>query len=127
MGFKWVCRCCSKTRYLYASDLYLGKKGKTGLGLGETFALDLCKKLENAQCMLYFDNIFNSPALVEKVFDRGIYCLSAVRSDRKNKTIMKKDNDTKRGDIDFQYANDVVAVKWFDNRKVIIVGTCLEK
>ena len=77
--------------------------------------------------MLYFDNIFNSPALVEKVFDRGIYCLSAVRSDRKNKTIMKKDNDTKRGDIDFQYANDVVAVKWFDNRKVIIVGTCLEK
>ena len=77
--------------------------------------------------MLYFDNIFNFPALVEKLFDRGIYCLSTVRNDRKNKTIMKKDKDIKRGDIDFQYANHEVAVKWFDNRKVMIVGKCLDK
>ena len=68
-----------------------------------------------------------SLALAEKVFDRGMYCLSTVRRDRKNKTIMKKDNDIKRSDIDFQYANNVVAVKWLDNRKVIIVGTSLEK
>ena len=33
----------------------------------------------------------------------------------------------KRGDIDFQYANNVIAVKWFDNRGVIMVGTCLEE
>ena len=33
----------------------------------------------------------------------------------------------KRGDIDFQYANNVVAVKWFDNRGVTMVVTCLEK
>ena len=39
---------------------------------------------------------------------------------------MKKDKDMKRGDIDFQYANNVVAVKWFDNRGVT-VGTCLEE
>ena len=38
---------------------------------------------------------------------------------------MKKDKDMKRGDIDFQYANDVVAVKWFDNRRVTMVGACL--
>ena len=31
-------------------------------------------------------------------------------------TIMKKDKDMKRGDIDFQYANNVIAVKWFNNR-----------
>ena len=40
---------------------------------------------------------------------------------------MKKDKDMKRCDIDFQYANNVVAVKWFDNRGVTMVGTCLEK
>ena len=38
---------------------------------------------------------------------------------------MKKDKDMKRGDTDFQYANDVVPVKWFDNRKVTMVGACL--
>ena len=39
---------------------------------------------------------------------------------------MKKDKDMKRGDMDFQYAN-VVAVKWFDNRGVTLVDTCLEE
>ena len=40
---------------------------------------------------------------------------------------MKKDIDIKRGDIDFQYGNNVVVVKWFDNRGVTMVGTCLEE
>ena len=40
---------------------------------------------------------------------------------------MKKDKNMKRGDVDFQYANNVVAVKWFDNRGVTMVGTCLEE
>ena len=50
--------------------------------------------------MLYFDNFFNSPTLVEKLFSRGIYCLGTVQSDWKNMSIMKKDND-KGNDIDF--------------------------
>ena len=33
----------------------------------------------------------------------------------------------KRGDIDFQYANNVAIVKWFDNGGVKMVGTCLEE
>ena len=33
----------------------------------------------------------------------------------------------KIGNIDFQYANNRVAVKWFDNREVTMVGTCLEE
>ena len=40
---------------------------------------------------------------------------------------MKKDKDMKRSDIDSQYANNVVAVKQFDNRGVTKVGTCLEE
>ena len=60
------------------------------------------KKLENMHCMLYFDNFFNYPTLVEELFDRRIYCLGTVRSDQKNMAIMKKDKDMKRGDIDFQ-------------------------
>ena len=71
-GFKWWCRCCNKTGYLYESDLYLGKKEKTELGLRETVVLDLSKKLENTRCMLYFGNFFNSPTLVEKLFDSAL-------------------------------------------------------
>ena len=51
---------------------------KTKLGLGETAVLDLSKKLENTHCMLYFENFFNSPTLVEELFDRGMYCLGTV-------------------------------------------------
>ena len=61
-GFKWWCRCCSKTGYLYEFDLYLGKKEKAELRLGETVVLNLSK---NTHCMLYFDNFFKSPTLVE--------------------------------------------------------------
>ena len=39
---------------------------------------------------------------------------------------MKKDKDMKRVDIDFYYATNVVAVKWFDNRRMN-VGACLEE
>ena len=40
-GFKWWCRCYSKAEYLYEFDLYLGKKEKKKLGLGEIVASDL--------------------------------------------------------------------------------------
>ena len=33
----------------------------------------------------------------------------------------------KRGDINFSYANNMVAAKWFDNRRVTMFGICLEK
>ena len=39
----------------------------------------------------------------------------------------KKNKDLKGGDIDFQYANNVVAVKWLDKRGVTMVGACLEE
>ena len=112
---------------MYEFDFYLGKKVKTELRLRNTVVLDLSKKLKNALCMLYFDNIFNFLTLLEKLFDRVIYCLGTVRNDRQNIAIMKQDKDMKRYDINFQYANNVVAVKWFDNRGATMVCTCLEK
>ena len=78
----------------------LAKSKKAEIGLGETVALAFSKKLQNIHCMLDFDNFFNSPTLVEKLFNRGIYCLGTVQSDWKNMAIMKKDKD-KGNDIDF--------------------------
>ena len=61
-----------------------------------------------------------------KLFDRGIYCIGTVRIDRKNMAVMKKYNTMKWGDTDFQYADNIVAVNWYDNRGFTLVGTCLE-
>ena len=61
-----------------------------------------------------------------KLFDKEIYCIGTVRTDRKNMAVMKKDNVMKRGDIDFQCADNIVPVKWYDNCGVALVGTCLE-
>ena len=58
-GFKWWCRCSSTTGYLYEFNLYLGKKEKTEIGLGESAVLNLSQKLEGSYCTLYFDNFFN--------------------------------------------------------------------
>ena len=46
-----------------------------------------------------------------KLFHKGIYCISTVRADTKKLAVMKKDNAMKRGDIDFQYTDNIVAVK----------------
>ena len=125
-GFKWWCRCSSTTGYLYEFNLYLGKKEKTEIGLGESVVLNLSQKLEGSYCTLYFDNFFNSPLLVNKLYEKGLYCVGTVRKDRRNMAVMPNDSNMKRGDIEFQFSENIAAVKWFDNRGVTLVGTALE-
>ena len=69
-GFKfWFC-CSSKSGYLYQMDIYLGRKQtpEFNLGLGEEVVLQLMKDLERSFCTVYFDNFFDSPKLIEKLF-----------------------------------------------------------
>ena len=68
-----------------------------------------CLTLKGNVCFILI--FFNSPTLVEKLFYSRIYCLGRVGSDQGNMAIMEKDKDIKRGDINFQYANNVVALK----------------
>ena len=39
---------------------------------------------------------------------------------------MKKDKYMKKGDIKFEHIDNIVVVKWFHNRGVIVLGTCVE-
>ena len=39
---------------------------------------------------------------------------------------MPNDSNMKRGDIEFQFSENIAALKWFDNFGVILVGTALE-
>ena len=80
MGFQILVCCSSKSGYLYQMDIYLGRKQtpEFNLGLGEEVVLQLTKDLERSFCTVYFDNVFNSPKLTEKLFQKGIYGFGIV-------------------------------------------------
>ena len=98
-SFKFWCRCSSKSGYLYQIDIYLERKQtpEFNLGLGEEVVLQLTKDLERSFCTAYFDNFFNSPKLIEKLFQKDIYGIGTVRANRKQMPKMIDDKQMKRG------------------------------
>ena len=58
--------------------MYLGKKGNTEFGLGESDVLSLCECLKDTNCYVYFDNFFTSPTLMAKLLEYGIYGIGGV-------------------------------------------------
>ena len=71
-------------------DSYLGRKQtpEFNLGLEEEVVLQLTKDLERSFCTVYFDNFFNSPKLIEKLFQKGIYGIGTVRANKKKMSKM---------------------------------------
>ena len=119
-GFKfWFC-CGAKSGYLYEFNMYLGKKGNTIFGLGESVILPLCQKLKDTHCFIFFDNFFTSPALLVKLLEMGIYATGTVRANRKSMPVLKHDKEMKRGEHDWFSSNHLSAIKWMDNKPVIL-------
>ena len=58
-------------------DIYLGRKQTSGFSLGpeEEVVFQLTKDLERSFCTAYFDNFFNSPKLIEKLFKKAFMLL----------------------------------------------------
>lgn len=126
-GFKYWYRCDSKTGYLYEFELYRGRKESTEINLGASVVLKLCEELKNTYCFVFFDNFFNGPLLIKRLHENGIYGLGTVRSDRKHMPQMKKDKEMKRGDFQCKFSNDIVCIKWFDNKSVMLLGSNFEE
>ena len=93
----WFC-CSSKSGYLNQMDIYLGRKRtpEFNLGLEEEVFLQLTKDLEF--CTVCFDNIFNSPKLIEKLFQKAIYGIGRIQANRKQMPKMNNDKQMERGD-----------------------------
>ena len=72
--------------------MYVGKKGNTELGLGESVVLSLCQKLKHTR-YVFFDNYFISPTLLVKLLEIGIYATDTVRANRKHMPILKQDKE----------------------------------
>ena len=71
-GFKFWCRCDSKTGYLFEIDLYTGKKKFVEHGLGESVVLQLTDSLNGLNCEIFMDNFFSSPGLFLKLKEKDI-------------------------------------------------------
>ena len=90
--FLYWFRCGAKSGYLYEFNMYVGKKGNTELGLGESVVLSLCQKLKHTH-YVFFDNYFISPTLLVKLLEIGIYATDTVRANRKHMPILKQDKE----------------------------------
>ena len=89
--------------------------------LGPSAALALTKSLEGTYCTIFFDNFFNSPSLIIKLFDKGLYGIGTARMDRKGMPKMKPDKQMKKGDHECQFTDKVTCCKWFDRRSVTML------
>ena len=89
-------------------DIYLGRKQTPvfNLGLWEEVVLQLTKNLERSFCIVYFDNFFNNPKLIEKLCQKGIYGIGTVRANRKQMPKMIDDKQMKKGDCEFLFNCD---------------------
>ena len=102
--------------------MYLGKKGNTKFGLGESVILSLYQKLKDTHCFVFFDNFFTSPALLVKLLEMGIYATDTVRADRNNIPVLKHGKEIKRSEHDWLSSNHLSAIKWMDNKSVILLS-----
>ena len=76
---------------------------------------------------MFFDNLFNSPSLIQKLHDNGLYGLCTTCSDRFNMPQIKKDKKMKRVDYQCKFYNHIACVKLYDNKSVMLLGSHLEE
>ena len=128
-GFKFWFHFSSKSGYLHQMDIYLGRKQRLefNVSLGEEVILQLTKGLEQSFCTVYFGSFFNSPKLIEKLFQKDIYGIGTVRADRKQMPKMIDNKQMKRGDCKFLFSGNTMASKRMGNRSVLLLSSALEE
>ena len=88
--------------------------------------LGLCKDLKNTYCLIYFNNFFNNPTLINKLHDEGLCSLGMVRSSRKQMPEMKGGKQTQRDDPQIKSFKNIACIKWMDNGSILMVGSNME-
>ena len=105
----------------YETHLYHGKKRETEYNFSEGVVLNLLQSLKDTYCTLYFNYFFNSPTLIAKLLDDGIYGISTVQLNCKMMPTLPDNKSMKQGDIHCQYSKKVICVKWKVNRNIVLL------
>ena len=72
----------------------------------------------NIRTVPFFNSFFNSPSLIIKHFDKGLYGIGTAGMDRKRTPKIKSARQIKRGDHNYQFTDKDACCKWFDLRSV---------
>jgi len=126
---------CDTKGLVHSFDVYAGKSdpppGSQDIGASGNVVLKLAQVIEGSvNHLLFFDNWFSSLDLFVTLANRGIPALGTVRQNRLRDCSFSEDKKLKkkgRGTFEEQQAVvdrvEVRAVKWFDNRGVIVAST----
>ena len=97
--------------------------------LGPCVVNSLLEVVENPVCHeVFFDNFFTSVGLLKSLRDQGFKAIGSIPVNRLNNTPWPptKSNQKKtRGLIEVCSANDICAVRWFDNKVVTLASNNL--
>nr|XP_037877072.1 piggyBac transposable element-derived protein 3-like [Bombyx mori] len=100
--------------------------GDRSLGVGASIILHLSKSIPRGSC-IYFDRYFSSIPLLEKLSTIGLHGTATLMMNRipERKNIdFKPDRRMKRGESQQFVCDDVVVVKWMDNKSVLVASNC---
>ncbi|XP_061591810.1 piggyBac transposable element-derived protein 2-like [Cololabis saira] len=134
-GYKIFCRA-SPSGIIHDLLLYQGpstffnrdlSEEERQLPLGSKVVTTLCKTITQPRLSVVFcDDYFTSFKLVHSLeINLGIKCVGTVRSNRIGGATLMEDKDLKkrgRGAFDYQSAEGVIAVKWYDNKCVTLLS-----
>jgi hypothetical protein len=118
--------------FVYDFEIYTGKgtvkSDRTSLGISGDIVVRLLESVpKSVGYKVFFDNWFSSYSLLLKLNELGYLCTGTVRPNRINKCPLQKDSELKakgRGSIDYKtdQENDIIVIKWFDNRAVHLIS-----
>ena len=107
-SFKFWFYCLSKSGYLYLMYIYLGRKqtAEFNLNHGEEVVLLADERRRAIVLHFLFWQLFNSPKLIEKLFQKSTYGIGTVRANRKQMPKMIDDKQMKREDRVFLFSGN---------------------
>ena len=76
---------------------------------------------------VFFNNVFNSLTLVQKLNDNELYDIGIARFNRISMPQMKKEKQIKGGDYQCKFYNHIVCIKWYDNKSLMLLRSDLDE
>lgn len=126
-GFKIWARCDAKTGYLYQFQIYTGKGDSIeNEGLGYNVVMKLSNYLP-MNTLVAFDNFFTGCNLLEHLYNKHIYAVGTVRSNRKDLPEMmkkqRKELRLQKHQFSAVTSEPITAIKWLDTKEVTLLTT----
>lgn len=119
-------KLCSPEGYTFNVNVYCGKNDKDNtqenVGHSQAVVLKLLRSVNPKQGrILYADNFYSSPALVERLYKENMLYCGTLRSNRKGVPAMNE--KLKRGEIVAREKNFTRVIKWMDKRPVLMISS----